>query len=176
MPTWFNYAPLAAGITKYADDGKRDLCKATISIIDVGEFEVGLVGTPTSVELIRVATLDSDGNLTPAQSATVAKLVDHMISVLRMNYDRDIARLSWHDQTISLGSHGQDGQPNLSIDISDITPPNTHDFENIARVFAGSADIRHLIKLLSDAQLSGLPIQYRYLSLYKIWRKMEGFE
>ena len=106
MPTWFNYAPLAAGITKYVDDGKRDLCKATISIIDVGEFEVALVGTPTSAELIRVATLDSDGNLTPAQSATVAKLVDHMISVLRMNYDRDFSRLSWGDQTVSLGSHG----------------------------------------------------------------------
>jgi hypothetical protein len=43
-----NYAPLAAGFTKYADDGKRDLCNAKISINDAGEFEIALVGTPTS--------------------------------------------------------------------------------------------------------------------------------
>lgn len=170
MSTWFNYAPLAAGITRYVDDEKRDLCKATVSLVDVGEFEVALVGTPTSVELIRVATLNSDGNLTPTQSETVGKLVDHMISVLRITYDSNVARLSWYDQTISVGSHGKDGHPDLAVDISDVTPPRAEvHFENVARVFAGSAKIRHLMKLLSDTQLYSLPLQYRYLSLYKIF-------
>jgi hypothetical protein len=36
-------------------------------------------------------------------------------------------------------------------------------------VFAGSTKIRHLMKLLSDTQLLSLPLQYRYLSLYKIF-------
>jgi hypothetical protein len=171
MPIWFNYSPLAAGITRYVDDGKRDLCKATISIVDVGEFEVALVGTRTSIELIRVATLNSDGELTPTQSDTVSKLMDHMLSVLRITYDHEVARLSWNDQTISLGTHDKDGLPNLSVDISDVTPPRHGecDFESIARVFAGSAKIRHLMKLLSDTQLLSLPLQYRYLSLYKIF-------
>jgi hypothetical protein len=170
MPIWFNYSPLAAGITRYVDDGKRDLCKATISIVDVGDFEVALVGTRTSVELIRVATLNSDGKLTPTQSETIGKLMDHMISVLRITYDQDVARLSWNDQTIGVGAHDKDGQPNLSIDISDVTPPRPeYDFENVARVFAGSTKIRHLMKLLSDTQLLSLPLQYRYLSLYKIF-------
>lgn len=62
MPIWFNWSPLAPLLEKYVDDETRDLCTADISIQDTGDFQVSLVGTKHAIELIRVATLNSDGN------------------------------------------------------------------------------------------------------------------
>src|SRR5215469_16193382 len=42
------------------------------------------------------------------------------------------------------------------------------DPENIRNVLVGSMGHQPLIKLLADAQMPLLPLQYRYLSLYKI--------
>jgi hypothetical protein len=68
MSTWYNYNAVTPVIEHYVDDGSRDLCLGRIEIGNVGVFEVAVVGQPTSIELIRVATLDSDGNLTEEQS------------------------------------------------------------------------------------------------------------
>jgi hypothetical protein len=57
----------------------------------------------------------------------------------------------------------------LSISISEILPDRVVDFQNVASVFAGSASMRDLFKLLSDAQSYEVPLQYKYLSVYKIF-------
>jgi hypothetical protein len=146
------------------------LCTAEVSIGDTGEFKVSVIGTPQRVEMIRVATLDSDGNLSAKQSETVSKLVDQMLIVLRLTYDPAADLVRFGDNTISLGAHDKDGQPSLGVNITEMMerqrPPVAAD--NIRNVFIASMPHRHLFKLLGDAQLSLLPMQYRFLSLYKI--------
>ena len=169
MATWFNWSPLSPLMERYVDDGSRDLCTAKISIGDVGDFEVTLVGTKQGVELIRVATLGSDGNLSAKQSETVSKLVDHMLAVLKLthNVSADLARFG--ENAISIGAHDDEGKPNLKIEISEIVEAQAEvAADNIRNVFVTSMGHRPLIKLLADAQMPLLPLQYRYLSLYKI--------
>lgn len=170
MPTWFNYIPLAPLLEQYTDDGTRDLCTAKISIATAGDFEVSLVGTPSAVELIRVATLNSDGNLNPVQIETVGKLMDHMFAVLRFTYNADVAAVRFGENRISLGSHDNDGKPSLAIKMR---PENDESYrvpsDNIRNVFVSSMKIRHLMKLLSDTQNPEIPLQYQFLSLYKIF-------
>lgn len=168
MPNWFNYRPLAPAVPKYMDDGTRDICSVTISD-HVGEFEIGLIGSSKSVELVRVTTLNSDGDLTPAQSTMVSRLTNHMLAVLRITHASEIDVLRWGEQTISLGSHGQDGKPNLGVTIETIlNAKNDIDGKNVASVFLATLDCAHLICLIADSQDARLPLQYRYLSLYKI--------
>lgn len=169
MPTWFNWSPLSPLLGKYVDDGTRDLCTADIAIQDTGDFQVSLVGNKNAIELIRVATLNSDGNLSPKQSETVSTLVDHTLAVLRLTHDVSADLIRFGENTISIGAHDNIGKPNLSINIEEMLnerPLVSPD--NIRNVFVASMEHRHLIKLLADAQTPTLPMQYRYVSLYKI--------
>src|SRR5271155_1129825 len=101
MARWYNYCFVLPIRDVYVDDGTRDLCTVPIKIRDVGDFEVSLIGTATSVEMIRVTTLNSDGNLTETQSKTVVKLNDHMLAVLRFAYDAEVQL--YHKGTSVLG-------------------------------------------------------------------------
>jgi hypothetical protein len=169
MATWFNWSPLSPLIERYVDDGTRDLCTAEISIEDTGNFKVSLVGTKHRIELIRVATLDSDGNLSAKQSETVGKLVDHTLAVLKLTHDLGVDLVRWGENTISVGAHDVKGKPDLNIRISEIVGAQTEiAAENIRNVLVASMGHRPLIKLLADSQMPLLPLQYRYLSLYKI--------
>jgi hypothetical protein len=67
-----------------------------ITISDVGNFQISLVGTKHSMELIRVATLNSDGNLSIKQSETVSKLVDHTLAILRLTHDVGVDMIGFH--------------------------------------------------------------------------------
>jgi len=156
-------------IERYVDDGTRDLCTAEISIMDTGDFKVSLVGTKHRVELIRVATLNSDGNLSATQSETVGKLVDHMLAVLKLTHNGGVDLVRWGENAISLGAHDVEGKPDLNIQISEIFGAQAEvAADNIRNVLVATMGHRPLIKLLADAQTPLLPLQYRYLSLYKI--------
>jgi hypothetical protein len=169
MPTWFNWSPLAPLLKSYADDGTRDLCTAEICIKTTGDFKISLVGEKHAIELIRVATLNSDGNLTPLQAETVTKLVDHMLAVLKLTYDPAIDLVRFGENAISLGAHDVNGRPNLHVQIDEVIGALPEvPADNIRNVLVASAQHRHLIKLLADVQTPALPLQYRYLSLYKI--------
>jgi hypothetical protein len=70
--------------------------------------------------------------------------------------------------TISIGVHDVEGKPDLNIRISEILgTPSEVAADDIRNVVVATMGHRHLIKLLADANTPSLPLQYRYLSLYK---------
>jgi hypothetical protein len=170
MPSWFNYTPLAPLLPKYVDDGTRDLLTIDHLVKDLGKFKVSAIGTPAAVELVRVETVGSDGNLTEQQVQVVSQLADHMLSVLRFTTDQHVEKLWFGQETVSLGSHGDgDGKPNLGVSIS-LVPNEDYklDCANIASVFEHTVALMPLFKLLADTQQPILPMPYRYLSAYKV--------
>ena len=170
MPTWFNYTPLAPLLPKYVDDGTRDLLTINHVVNDVGEFRVSAVGSAAVVELVRVETVGSDGNLTEQQVQAVSQLTDHMLSVLRFTTDQHVEKLWFGQETISIGSHGDsNGKPTLGISISPVPDANYKlDCGNIASVFEHTVGLMPLFRLLADTQQPILPMPYRYLSAYKV--------
>src|SRR5437899_10098523 len=117
--TWFNYTPLAPLIEKYSDDGSHDLFSVECDLQDEGLYRVAAIGDHETVQLIRVQSVNSDGNLSPRQARTVSQLVDHMISVLRFTTDQHVEKLWFGQETISFGSHGDNnGNPKFDISIS----------------------------------------------------------
>jgi len=154
---------------RYFDDGSRDLCTAEITIENTGDFKVSLVGTKHHIELIRVATLNSDGNLSVTQRETISKLIDHTLAILKLTHDASVDVLRWGEDTISIGAHDVNGKPELSIRIAEIVGTQAEiATENIRKTLNATIAHRPLFKLLADAQTPRLPLQYRYLSLYKI--------
>lgn len=153
-----------------SDDGSRDLFSVECDLEDAGQYRVAAIGALNAVELIRVESVDSDGDLTPAKGRLVSQLIDHMITVLRLTTDQQVERLWFGKETISLGSHGDsEGKPNLGVSISLHSPPDFQiDFDNVAAVYSRTLQERSLFKLLGDSNQPTLPLQYKYLSLYKI--------
>ena len=169
MPSWFNWLPLAPVIEKYVDNGTRDLCTVDVALEDVGKFKVSLVGSKDRIELVRVETVDSDGNLSTAQIDAVSRLMDHVLSVVRLTYDVNADWVRWGANTVSVGAHDDAGNPNLGIKFSELSGAKPEiPVENIRNLIQTGANYRPLIKLLADAQMPLLPLQYRYLSLYKV--------
>src|ERR1700704_2379566 len=145
MAKWFNWSPVVPLIERYVDDGSRDLCTAQVSIGDTGDFEVSIVGTAHRVEMIRVATLNSDGALSVKQQEMVSKLVDQMLMVLRLTYDVNADLVRFGDDTISLGAHDKDGLPNLGVNITEsfVGQRPVVASDNIRNVFVASMPHRH---------------------------------
>src|SRR5262249_45684015 len=103
------------------------------------------------------------------QSETVGKLVDHTLAVLKLTHDVGVDLIRWGENAISIGAQDVNGKPDLNMQISAIVGAQAEiAVDNIRNVLLASMDHRPLIKLLADAQTPLLPLQYRYLSLYKI--------
>jgi hypothetical protein len=169
MAIWFNWRLVAPLMERYIDDGTRDLCTTEIVAPEIGTFKLSFVGTPNRVELIRSATLDSDGKLSDRQIEILDGLNDHALAILKLTHDSAADLVRFGDNTISIGAHDQDGKPNLNISINEIKPEQKISAQNICNVLASTMEIRPLFKLLADTQTPTLPLQYRYLSLYKMF-------
>lgn len=92
---------------------------------------------------------------------------EHMLSVLRLTYHRNASffpRPIW--------TFVKDEYPlSIGLQFSEVAGKFSFDAERVRRVFIGTFDNRVDIKLLADGQDQHTPLQYRYLSLYKILEK-----
>lgn len=167
MPIWYNYIIIMPLKEQYDDDGSRDLFSIPINIKDVGQFVASAIGSQNEIELIRIATMDSDGNLIHKQIESVQLIKAHLFAVLRTTYDASIQEFRQDQTLLSLGSKDVAGKPDFHIKIELHTNRPKVDGNNIANVFIATENIRHILILVGEAQDGGIPLHYRYLSLYK---------
>jgi len=89
---------------------------------------------------------------------------EHLLSILRLMYDSNAQIAPIHMRTFS-----EDGKPHLSIATQQLQGRRAAFSATAVRnVFIGTLSKRTEIKLLTDALDERIPLQYRYLSLYKI--------
>jgi len=90
---------------------------------------------------------------------------EHLLSVLRIVYNPDIQLFPY-----ALWYFVDQEQENYKwgVDISIAYGPRVLDVERTRRVFAGTWRQREEFRLFTDGLDKRIPIQYRYLSLYKI--------
>jgi len=167
MPRWFNYSLLHPLLCEYRDDGSTDLFVIPIEVKGVGQFEAAAIGGGGAVTMLRVTTLDSDGNLTPQQIEVIETVKAHLLAVLRLTYDIDIQEAHRMGSFISLGTRDVDERPDLNLRFEVPRIDTTIDWNNVKNVYTQSYGIKPLMILISDMQNGSLPLQYRYLSLYK---------
>jgi hypothetical protein len=168
---FFGYNFLHPMRESYVDDGSRDL--ASISMRHDGkDFVFTLVGSVNSIEMIRTTYPDPSGTLGDEDVKFINRVRDHIVATLRLTVDpyANHGSFAGPEGAISVGAFSDDeGRPNLRIDISEIRPPvTTEDIEAATRVAFETFEIRHIVRLLSDAGYNPIPSSYRYLAYYKI--------
>jgi hypothetical protein len=166
----YNYTLLAPLLPAYVDDGKRDLLTAQCSITGVGDFKLTVIGRSSAAEMIRSEMVGSNGEYSKEQGLIESQLIEHMLSVLRLTTDQQIEYLWFGQERILLSNDGDaEGTPHLITRVASLSTANHQtDLNNTRLLFERTAEHRELFKLLSDSTQPTLPLQYRYLSVYKI--------
>jgi len=89
---------------------------------------------------------------------------EHMLSVLRIVYDHQI--YYWRG---SIWNFIDDGDPpNMNMSVSEWRDSAQLNTNAVSTAFATTIPLREELRLLLDADLEHIPLQYRYLSLYRL--------
>jgi hypothetical protein len=136
-----------------------------------------LLGTEKTVYAIRItATSLTERAISKEEERNITAICEHMLGVLRLTYDLDadfIRRGNRYTQMSGFRDEGQ--QPNLKMKIwNEVFSDYKVDLQNVRAVFCETAkqrEHREVVRLCGDALHSTLPLEYRYLTLYKIFER-----
>lgn len=130
------------------------------------EYKVSFFTNNNQLYMIRIDIPNVPSEIIPEKDLELIQTMkEHILSVLRLTYDHNVSlfpRPMWNFRKL-----GQ--APSLHVKIDEVINPDFDPHvENTRNVFVTTFPIRVQIKLFSDSQDKRLPLQYRYLSLYKL--------
>jgi len=168
--TWFNYTPISGVGSEIKDDGSRVLCSIPVEREEeLLPLEIALIGDETRLDLIRVGTPNSDGDLSEQEVHQIGNIMDHVISVIRLLYDSNLDRLYLAGRPISLGQFSRDdGSPQLSVNAKEFANPVKFDGAQLKNAIIATAPMRVALSLLVEALHPRTPLVFKYLCFYKI--------
>lgn len=129
-------------------------------------YKVALFSTKNTIYMVRIMIPGLEEEKIPVEDMNrVLTLKEHMLSVLRVTYDEDVS-ITTHYFWIF---RDQNEPPvlNIKFDLS-LNPDFQVNGENIRSTYINTFSVRNHLRLFSDAQDKRIPLQYRYLSLYKL--------
>jgi hypothetical protein len=152
--------------TKEFIDNENTIPLETATIIfGKKTFEIALLGNAQTIQMIRILVPDLElESFQESDLKIVQSIKEHMLSILRLNYDQNVGAI------FNVYNFRQKNEaPNLSFIFN--TPLNSEfDVRNrmIIGSFENSLNIRTQVQLLADTVRKDIPIQYRFLGLYKL--------
>ena len=117
-------------------------------------------------EFFRLVISDLDREVIPAKHHPLIQWVgEHMLSSLRMTYSMDAALAI----VPAFWTFIAKGQPHAAgIEVTNLPGPNQYNSQDTKNFFVHTIPIRELMRLYVDGIDPRIPIQYQFLSLYKI--------
>lgn len=153
-------------IQKYVDnDSIRPIFEVPL-ITKTKTYKVALFSTKNTIYMLRIMIPDLEEEKIPEEDMKrVLTLKEHMLSVLRVTYNQDVSISPYNFWNFRY----QNEPPDLNIGFNMFLNPDFQvNSENIRSVYINTFSVRNHIRLFSDAQDKRIPLQYRYLSLYKL--------
>lgn len=130
------------------------------------EYEISVFGNDKIIHFVRITIPNLIEDKIPEDDLeSILSFKTHMQSVLRLTYDVEVSISPFR-----LWIFEESGKKyNFNINVDDSLNKNFRvNYDNIKNTFLNSIPFKHQLKLLSDAQDTRIPMQYRYLSLYKL--------
>lgn len=166
MKTAYYYFAVEPLVERYEDTPE---IKPLISIpvhTQSKSFEISFFALDNQLHMIRVAVPNLvEERISDEDAKIVQTLKEHALSVLRVTYDHDVSLFPLH-----WWSFAEEGKEYRASILMKQHPESAFGIygNNIRNVFVSTFPLRHHMALISDSQDSRVPLQYRYLSLYKI--------
>lgn len=166
MKTCYIYYPVEPVLENYQDDeSKTPATRVTLKTRDK-DYEVALFADETNsrITLIRITVPGCIEEKIPAEDLPIVQSIkEHMLSVLRVTYDN--RSTLWDINWWTFIEEGSPRRTGISVKQLIEGKPN---FDNIRKVYVATHSIRNQLRLFTDARDPHVPLQYQYLSLYKL--------
>jgi len=173
MPNGYWYFLVEPILNEYTDKGdKEPLASIDLYFLD-DLYQISLFGTKQVLHFIRIKVPDVSPDMPHEKSEVVERRIqiakEHTVSLLRFIYDKKIAIYNASFWIFI----DEDMPPNWGMNF-ELTLNNRWEFpkELFIAGFGNTIDCRTELKLLSDSLDERIPLQYRYLSLFKIFEIM----
>lgn len=163
--TFRYYTALRPLRDNYVDDGS--LVLVFVPVHDNGlNVEVAVIGTRDDVQMIRVSVSGVKEEPSATERKWFDDLIDSMLALLRIFHDPEI---SFAEPAFRYSNILEDGlPPELNIGVKRGALSCNLDV-NFATAFMHSdKELRDVLRLYADALHPYLPMQYRYLSAFKV--------
>lgn len=174
MTTLDHYTALTPLREEYRDDGSEEILSIPCQIKGSRISEICLLGKDQTIYAIRV-TIPAlpDRLISKEEERKITALCEHMLGVLRLTYDLEADFVRYGETYIQMRGFREDGQkPNFRMKIwHEVFNGYKIDLDNVREVFCQTAKLRDIVRLCADALHGTLPLQYRYLTLYKLFEK-----
>jgi hypothetical protein len=149
---------------EYVDNDSVDSPTTILVYTDEKTYEVAIFSNDNRIYMFRIMIPNVLNDIISEEEGKIVNsLKEHMKSTLRIMYDHDVnifplycCNLLEIDKTINFG---------VNMELHNYTPIN---LDKIRSAYMSTMSIRNQIKLLSDSQDRRIPLQYRFLSLYKL--------
>ncbi|MFK4653657.1 hypothetical protein ABIF97_003591 [Bradyrhizobium japonicum] len=167
--TWFNYVFLSTVGEDIKDDGSRVFLTLPIERgPGLAPLELAIIGEAEKLEMIRIKTPQTDGDLTLEEQHQIGNITDHVLAVLRLS-DPELHRAYFAGKPINVGCFAADnGAPALSLRITQFAEPVKFDPIGLRSVLAATSSLRVHMSLLSEAGHYTTPLPFKFLCYYKI--------
>lgn len=160
------YMPLSPVREHYSDDGSTVLLQTPVRDSDGRIFEVALIGSSHDLLMVRISMFELAENPPPEDILKIDAVAELMISMLRIYYDNEIGFAPNSFRYANLIDESM--PPELKVSTTTTRPELNIDHNLLTAALNAPEEFRNIIKLFSDSTYSYIPIQYRYLSLFKI--------
>ena len=154
---------------KYFDDGNVNYFFDKYLFLNNSQYRVSLIYEDAQIIMARICKSGLKEKFIPTKiQSDITILKEHLLTSINIHFD-PYARIRFNmHQFIEEG-----GKPDINILLDDGTKKKNQISANeFSDIFLDTFDYGNELKLLSDAQKTYVPVQFRYLSLYK-WLELE---
>jgi hypothetical protein len=156
---------------RFDDRGDAPLTAISVQRPTGKNWEVAILGTPTTIQAVRITIPEIENEtIKPEDFLSSIRLRSFVLDCIRINYDRNAAYLQHGEVIWAMWNLLEpDASPNFSIVVKEpLNPDYRVNVIGLAHLMAAPPVIRPLLHLLADGGDTRLPVQFRFLSLYKI--------
>jgi len=171
MKTARMYSILAPAPERFDDYGGEPLTALPVERVTGKKWEAAVLGTPTTVRAVRITIPEIENEtIDPEDFKAALKLRQFILDCIRLVYDPEAEYFRYGDNVPAMWNFLEpDAPPNFSVVIKQ---PLNEDYRvnvmGLAHMISALPALRPIIHLLANGSDPRMPLQFRFLSHYKI--------
>ncbi len=171
MKTARIYSLLAPVPERFDDYGEAPLTVIPVERVTGKTWEVAVLGTPNTIQAVRITIPDIENEtIDPEDFRAALRLRIYLLDCIRIVYDSAAEYFRYGENVPAMWNFREPNEPpNFSVVIKEpLNPDYRVNAVGLAHMISAPPTLRPIIHLMANGADPRLPLQFRFLSFYKI--------